>query len=135
MTCVEYAFDRFEERTAKWVYDMRNTLGQSGWYKNAKKFSSDSDRMVKAIIEEYHRPAEKDGLNRFEHMYGPLNASFSETHFSWEPYVYWDLIIEMRVPSETAEMATAESLMSMETALIETEKISPFLFCYVGTKG
>jgi len=40
----------------------------------------------------------------------------------------------MRVPSEDVEMATARSIMAMETALIEANSITPVLFCFVGLK-
>ena len=67
-------------------------------------------------------------------MRKPLNSLFREAHFSWEPYIYWDLIMDMRIPSEDVEMATAHSIMAMETALIEADSITPVLFCFVGLK-
>jgi len=40
----------------------------------------------------------------------------------------------MRIQSVDVEMATARSIMAMETALIEADSINPVLFCFVGLK-
>jgi ubiquinone/menaquinone biosynthesis C-methylase UbiE len=132
--CIEYAYDRVDKRTATWIYQVRRSLQQSGWYKSRKKLSDNTDQSVKDIMEEYDAPARKEHFNRFEEMRKPLNTLFREVHFSWEPYIYWDLIMDMRIPSKDVEMATAQSIMSMESALIEAETINPVLFCFVGLK-
>jgi hypothetical protein len=68
-------------------------------------------------------------------MYGPLKGLFEENHFSWEPYIFWDIIMDMRVPSTDVEMAFARSLSAMERALIERDAIGPVLFCFSGEKS
>jgi ubiquinone/menaquinone biosynthesis C-methylase UbiE len=132
--CIEYAYDRVDKRTATWIYQVRRSLQQSGWYKSRKKLSENTDQSVRKIMEEYRAPPRREHFNRFEEMRKPLNTLFREAHFSWEPYIYWDLIMDMRIPSTDVEMATAQSIMSMESALIEAETISPVLFCFVGLK-
>ena len=132
--CIEYAYDQVDERTASWIYQVRRSLQQSGWYKSGKKLSDNMDQPIREIMEEYSSPARKEHFNRFEEMRKPLNTFFREAHFSWEPYIYWDLIMDMRIPSADLEMATAQSIMSMETAMIEAEMINPVLFCFVGLK-
>jgi ubiquinone/menaquinone biosynthesis C-methylase UbiE len=132
--CIEYAYDRVDKRTAIWIYQVRRSLQQSGWYKSRKKLSDNTNQSVKDIIQEYDAPARKEHFNRFEEMRKPLNTLFRDVHFSWEPYIYWDLIKDMRIPSTDVEMATAQSIMSMESALIEAETINPVLFCFVGLK-
>jgi len=132
--CIEYAYDRLDKKTAAWIYSVRRSLQQSGWYKSRKKLPENMDQSVREIMKEYNAPSRKEHYNRFEEMRKPLNTLFREVHFSWEPYIYWDLIKDMRVPSEDVEMATARSIMAMETALIETDSINPVLFCFVGLK-
>jgi hypothetical protein len=67
-------------------------------------------------------------------MYEPLKSLFEEKQFSWEPYIFWDIIMDMRIPSTDTEMAFARSLSAMERALIEEDAISPILFCFSGEK-
>jgi len=132
--CIEYAYDRLDKKTATWIYNVRRSLQKSGWYKSRKKLSDKIDQSVRQIIEKNNARTRKEHYNRFEEMRKPLNSLFREAHFSWEPYIYWDLIMDMRIPSEDVEMATAHSIMAMETALIEAHAISPALFCFVGLK-
>jgi len=132
--CIEYAYDRVDKKTATWIYNVRRSLQQSGWYKSRKKLSDNIDQSVRQIKEEYNGPTRKEHFNRFEEMRKPLSSTFQETHLSWEPYIYWDLIRDMRIPSADVEMATAQSIISMETALIEADAINSVLFCFVGLK-
>ena len=132
--CIEYAYDQLDKKTATWIYNVRRSLKQSGWYKSRKKLSEKMDQAVREIIEEYNAPTRKEHFNRFEEMRKPLSSLFREAHFSWEPYIYWDLIMDMRIQSVDVEMATARSIMAMETALIEADSINSVLFCFVGLK-
>jgi len=134
IVCIEYAYDRLDKKTATWIYNVRRSLQQSGWYKSRKKLSDKIDQSVRRIMEEYYEPTRKEHFNRFEEMRKPLSSLFREVHFSWEPYIYWDLIMGMRIQSVDVEMATARSIMAMETALIEADSINPVLFCFVGLK-
>src|SRR5712692_605112 len=132
--CIEYAYDRFDHRSATWFYHVRKVLEQPGWYKTTRKPPKDASSSVKQILEEWMAPARKEHFNRSEEMLRPLRRLFQERHFSWEPYIYWDMIMDMRVPSPNAELALARSLIAMEGALIDSGAISPVLFCFVGDK-
>lgn len=74
-------------------------------------------------------------MNRFEEMRKPLYRLFREDHFSWKPYLYWEIIQHMRVPSDQVELEMARTISSMERTLIETQQIKPLLFCFVGSKA
>ena len=130
--CVEYAYDQFDRRSAIWFYDIRRVLEQAGWFKSYKKLSGNLGVSVARIKEEWRASGRKDHLNRFKEMYGPLRSLFEEKHLSWEPYIFWDIIMDMRIPSTDTEMAFARCLMTMEKALIERRAINPVLFCFSG---
>ncbi|OLE70701.1 hypothetical protein AUF78_05520 [archaeon 13_1_20CM_2_51_12] len=130
--CVEYAYDKFDRRSAAWFYHIRRILEQARWFRSDKKLSNDLKASVNQVREEWLAPARKEHLNRFEDMYRPLKRLFDLKHFSWEPYIFWDIIMDMRIPSTDTEMAFARSLSAMERALIERDAISPVLFCFKG---
>jgi SAM-dependent methyltransferase len=132
--CVEYAYDQFDDRSATWFYHIRRILEQVGWFKSDTELTDDLEVSVDRVKEEWQAHGRKERLNRFMDMYGPLKRLFDEKSFSWEPYIFWDFIMDMRVPSTDTEMALARSLSAMERALIEKDAISPVLFCFSGEK-
>ncbi len=132
--CVEYDYDRFDLRSATWFYHIQSILEQAGWLKSDTKPSENHESSAGQIKEEWNAHGQKENLNRFEDMYRPLKSLFEEKHFSWEPYIFWDIIMDMRIPSTDTEMAFARSLSAMERALIERDAISPVMFCFSGEK-
>jgi 2-polyprenyl-3-methyl-5-hydroxy-6-metoxy-1,4-benzoquinol methylase len=130
--CVEYAYDQFDGRSAAWFYHIRRILEQAGWFKSDTKISDDLEVSVEQVKDEWEASGRKDHLSRFKDMYRPLKSLFEEKHFSWEPYIFWDLIMDMRIPSADTEMAFAHFLMGMEKVLIERREINPVLFCFSG---
>ncbi len=130
--CVEYAYDQFDRRSATWFYHIRRILEQGSWFKSDKKLSGNLGVSVAQIKEEWQASGRKQHLNRFKEMYTPLRSLFEEKHLSWEPYIFWGIIMDMRIPSTDAEMAFARCLMTMEKALIERRAINPVLFCFSG---
>ena len=132
--CVEYAYDRFDRHSATWFCHIRSVLEQAGWFKSDTNLSENLESSAGQIKQEWHAHGQKENLNRFEEMYRPLKSLFEEEHFSWEPYIFWDIIMDMRIPSTDTEMAFARSLSAMERALIERDAISPVLFCFSGKK-
>ncbi len=135
LVCVDFAYDQFDRKTAKWMYNVRRVLEQAGWYKSEHKLSEDPDASTKQLLDEWFEEYEKkEHLNRFEEMRKPLYESFREEHFSWEPYLYWEIIGDMRIPSNDAELAFSRSVSGMERFLIESNAIKPLLFCFVGEK-
>src|SRR6266566_3728316 len=130
--CVEYAYDQFDRRSATWFYHIRRVLEQAGWFKSYKKLSGNLVVSVARIKEEWRASGRKDHLNRFKEMCGPLRSLFEEKHLSWEPYIFWDIIMDMRIPSADTEMAFARCLMAMEKAVIVRRAIDSVLFCFSG---
>ncbi len=130
--CIEYAYDRFERRSATWFYHIRRVLEQAGWFASNKRLSDNIQVSVNRIMKDWHKHGRKERLNRFKEMHEPLRKLFRERHFSWEPYIFWDIFMGMRIPSVETEMGFARSLKAMEKALIEKAAISPILFCFVG---
>ena len=132
--CIEYAYDRFKRQSATWFYHIRTILEQAGWFSSRKRLSTNSREPVSKILKEWRAHGRKEHLNRFEEMYKPLRKLFRQHHFSWEPYIFWDIIMGMRIPSHETENVIARSVKAMEEALIDKKAISPILFCFVGDR-
>ena len=135
LVCIDFAYDQFDQQTGTWLYHMRKALEQAGWYKAEGRLPDDINAATRRILKEWFEEYEKRGsFNRFEEMRKPLYRLFQEEHFSWKPYLYWEIIRHMRVPSDEVELEMARTISSMERTLIETQQIKPVLFCFVGTK-
>lgn len=130
--CLDFAFDRFDRQSARWLYHIRRALEQAGWYKSDKRLSEDAKRSVSQIMKESRDYPKKEKLNMFDQMYKPLKRLFAQQHFSWHPYIFWDIVMDMRVPSAETEVAIVRSAKAMEEALIRRRKISPTLFLFAG---
>ena len=133
--CIDFAYDQFDQRTATWLYHVQRSLEQAGWYKPPSKLPSDTTAATHHIVEEWFRKYGEKKFNRFEEMRRPISRLFREDHFSWKPYLYWEIIQHMRVPSDQVELEMARTISSMERTLIETQQIRPLLFCFAGSKA
>ncbi len=130
--CLEYAYDRFDRRSANWFYHVRRIMEQAGWYMSNKRLSEDTDRSVRQIMRESRDYGRMEKLNRFEQMYNPLKRLFNQMQFVWKPYIFWDIVADMRVPNANTEVAIVRSVKAMEEALISRRSINPTLFLFVG---
>lgn len=135
IVCIDFAYDQFDQRAATWLYHIRRALEQAGWYKPPSKLPSDTTAATHHIVEEWFSEYGKKKFNRFEEMRRPLYKLFREAHFSWKPYLYWEIIQHMRVPSDQVELEMVRTISSMERTLVETQQIRPLLFCFVGSKA
>ncbi len=135
LVCVEFAYDQFDEETATWLYQTEKTLEDAGLYRRESKFPSSLHAATSQILESWFEEYEKkEKFNKFEEMRKPLYTFFREDYFSWEPYLYWEIISRMRVSSNQTELEMARGISAMEQALIQTQQIKPVLFCFVGTR-
>ena len=134
--CIDFAYDQFDQRTATWIYQILKPLEKAGWYDQSRKLRHDDTTATRQLLEDWFNEYEKRGkFNRFEEMRRPLSRLFREDHFSWKPYLYWEIIQRMRVPSDQVELEMVRTISSMERTLIETQQIKPVLFCFVGSKA
>lgn len=130
--CVDYAYDRFDRQSATWFYHIRSLLERAGWFKSEKPLTDNIEESVKQILDEWHGPARKEYFNKFEQLYGPLREMFIASHFSWEPYIFWDILRDLQISSADTLIAMAHAVSSMEALSIDRKTVSPILFCFVG---
>lgn len=130
--CLDFAFDRFDRGSATWFYHLRRVLEQAGWYESEIRLTGDAKKSVSRIMKDAREYRKKEKLNSFEQMYTPLKRLFTQRHLSWHPYIFWDVIMDMRVPSAETEVAIARSAKAMEESLIRRHAIRPTQFLFAG---
>ncbi len=131
---IELAYDRFDAKTAAWLFYLRQSLQQRGWLKHNPDEAVNPKDSVKETLDNWFMEYEDQKCNGFERLRKPLYKHFKQEHFSWKPYLYWDIIAELDIPSNDAELTAARFISNLEKTLIETGEISPVFFCFVGSK-
>jgi ubiquinone/menaquinone biosynthesis C-methylase UbiE len=130
--CQDYAFDRFDEQTACWLYQMQRLLFLSGRYNADPATLPDEAASIEALRTAWLTRAAEHHLNRFEEMMSVLHGACHERLFAWVPYlfVYIGNGIRHVAPEQERELLTF--LKRMEQYLIEHKAIQALAFRFVG---
>jgi len=131
--CQDYAFDRFDERTACWLYQMQRVLFLSGRYASDPSTLPEEAASIEALRTAWLTRAAEHHLNRFDEMLSALHGTCHERLFAWVPYlfVYIGNGIRQVAPEQERELLTF--LKRMEQYLIEHEAIQAVGFRFVGS--
>lgn len=131
---IDVAYDMFDSKAAAWLFQLRRSLRQAGWLKPESDTTPEHGEAVRETLNNWVREYEKEDCNRFDEIRKPLRGHFKEEYFSWEPYLYWEILGDLTIPSNDAELAAARFISSLEKTLIETGEIPSVFFCFVGCK-
>jgi len=133
--CQDYAYDRFDEKTASWLYQMQRLLFLSGYYDadTATLPNDATSASIEAIRTAWLTRSSEHHLNRYEQMSSALRDMFHERFFAWVPslFVYIGNGIRHASPETEREMLTF--LKRMEQHLIEQEALQAVGFRFVGS--
>jgi 2-polyprenyl-3-methyl-5-hydroxy-6-metoxy-1,4-benzoquinol methylase len=131
--CQDYAFDRFDERTAGFLYQMQRVLFLSGRYAADPATLPDEAASIEALRTAWLTRAAEHHLNRYEEMMSALHGRFHEHLFAWVPYlfVYIGNGIRQVAPEQQRELLTF--LKRMEQYLIDHQAIQAVGFRFVGS--
>ena len=131
--CQDYAFDRFDERTAAFLYQMQRLLFLSGRYNADPATLPEEEASIEALRTAWLTRAAEHHLNRFEEMMSALHGTFHERLFAWVPYlfVYIGNGIRQMAPEQERELLIF--LKRMEQYLIDHQAIQAVGFRFVGS--
>jgi len=131
--CQDYAFDRFDEQTACWLFQMQRLLFLSGRYDADPATLPDETASIEALRTAWLTRATEHHLNRFDEMMSALHETFHERLFAWVPYlfVYIGNGIRRATPEQERELLTF--LKHMEQYLIEHRALQAVGFRFVGS--
>jgi 2-polyprenyl-3-methyl-5-hydroxy-6-metoxy-1,4-benzoquinol methylase len=135
LICQDYAYDRFTEQTASWVYTMQRLLFLSELSATNPATTADEHASIDAFRTAWFERAEKreHRLNRYDEMMDALCTTFRQQLISWVPYLFVYLGNELRPLEPEKERALLTFLKQMEAHLIEQGSIQAVGFRYVGT--
>lgn len=135
LICQDYAYDRFTEQTASWVYAMQRLLFLSELSASNPATTPDERASIDAFRTAWFEKAEKreHRLNRYKEMMDALCTTFRQQFVSWVPYLFVYLGNGLRPLEPEKERALLVFLKQMEAHLIGQESIQAVGFRYVGT--
>jgi SAM-dependent methyltransferase len=94
LIAVEFAWDRFDDATARWCLDrLPRELGDDNWLH--RRCAPIRDRFLVGeplrARDDIRRWAGEEGFHSSTEMLRELRGRFTEVFFSWSPYLYPDL--------------------------------------------
>jgi ubiquinone/menaquinone biosynthesis C-methylase UbiE len=117
--CQDYAFDRFGEQTACWLYQIQRLLFLSGRYNADPATLPDEAASIEALRTAWLSRAAEHHLNRFEEMMSVLHGACHERLFAWVPYLFVYIGNGIRQVTLEQERELLTFLKHMEQYLIE----------------
>lgn len=135
LICQDYAYDRFTDHTASWVYAMQRMLFLSDLSADNPATMDDEELSLEALKTAWFEKAEQreHRLNRYEEMAQALHTNFHQQFASWFPYLFVYIGNGILPVSPEKEQALITFLRNMEEHLIKTDAIQAVGFRYVGT--
>ena len=131
--CQDYAFDRFDERTACWLYQMQRVLFLSGRYASDPSTLPEEAASIEALRTAWLTRAAEHHLNRFDEMLSALHGTCHERLFAWVPYLFVYIGNGIRQVASEQGRELLTFLKRMEQYLIEHEAINAVGFRFVGS--
>ncbi|SRR6266496_1016217 len=133
--CQDYAYDRFNDQTASWMYAMQRLFFLSGLSDEDPATIADDTRSIEALRTAWFHRAEQRAhrLNRYDEMLQAFQTTFHQQFVSWVPYLFVYMGNALRETSPEQTHALIAFLKNMEQHLIAKEYIQAVGFRYVGT--
>jgi SAM-dependent methyltransferase len=131
--CQDYAYDRFDERTACWLYQMQRLLYLSGRYDADPATMPDEADSIEALRTAWLKRASEHHLNRYEEMMSALQGAFHEHFFAWVPYLFVYIGNGIRHAPPGQERELLIFLKRMEQYMIDHRAIQAVGFRFVGS--
>lgn len=131
VVCVDFAHDRLGVAGARWMARTQMSLSRSGWWPEPVAVSLQQE--IEKTTHEWRADHEGEGLNPFRAMLEPLRTTFRLQPPIWHPYLFWDLVTDMRVPAER-EAEVARQIRDEEAEMLRGRQLRGVLFSTTGSK-
>jgi ubiquinone/menaquinone biosynthesis C-methylase UbiE len=128
----DYAYDRFDNKTASWLYQMQRLLFLSGHDDTDPATLPDEAASIESLRAAWLQRGSEHHLNQYEEMMSALWRTCHEHFFAWIPslFVYIGNGIRHVPPEQERELLTF--LKRMEQYLIEHGALQAIGFRFVG---
>lgn len=131
VVCVEFAHDRLGSAGARWMAKSRIRFSRSGWWPD--RVAGSLEEETEEVVREWRTDHEDEGLKPLRAMLDPLRTRFRLQRPAWHPYLFWDLVAEMRAPRDEEE-TVARDLRDEEIKLLHRRRLRGVLFSTTGKK-
>jgi ubiquinone/menaquinone biosynthesis C-methylase UbiE len=131
--CQDYAYDRFDEQTACWLYQMQRLLFLSGRYDANPATLPEEPASIEAMRTAWLTRASEHHLNQYEEMMSALHEACHGHLFAWVPYLFVYIGNGIRHVSVEQERELLAFLKRIEQYLIEHGAIQAVGFRFVGS--
>jgi ubiquinone/menaquinone biosynthesis C-methylase UbiE len=133
--CVDFLHDRFDDRAALWLAQVRGLLEATGEFRGDGHLPAEPEAAVERIEWDWAQEhVVEHQLNGSAEIDEPLDRLFPAHTRTWHPYLYWDLLVGLAVADPTRERTTAELISAWEDALLATGALAPVLIRFVATR-
>ncbi len=130
--CQDYAYDRFDARTASWLYQMQRLLFLSGHYDADPATLPSESASIEALRTAWLQRGSEHHLNQYEQMMSALRGTYHEHSFAWVPYLFVYIGNGIRPVSAEQERELLTFLKGMEQYLIDHGAIQAVGVRFVG---
>jgi SAM-dependent methyltransferase len=132
LICLDFAYDRFDRRAGRWMASVRSLLESVGAYATQELTTATPFDAIDQVVDSWHHEHAEHDLRTSTEMLYPLLANFSQHHLNWHPYLYWEVLQDLRVQHAPAEEKLASAVMQWEQYWLAEDEIPAVLFLFVG---
>lgn len=133
LICLDFAYDLFDRRSARWLASTRALLEAADSCAAQNLAALDARLAVAQVYENWQREHQEHDLRTWAEMSDPLFEHFAQQHLSWHPYLYWEVLADLRAPTPSSEAAIAQTVMQWEQLWIAEKAMPAVLFLFVGS--
>jgi hypothetical protein len=133
LVCLDFAYDRFDRRSARWLALVRCLLEAVDAYPTRDLVAADPLAAADEVLSAWWRDHSEHDLRTWPDMSSALDAHFVRDHLSWHPYLYWEVLADLRVPTAAIEEQLASTVMRWEQLWLTEHQIPGVLFLFAGS--
>jgi SAM-dependent methyltransferase len=133
LVCLDFAYDRFDHHSARWLALVRSLLEAVDAYDTTDLVTADPPAAADQVLQDWLRDHSEHDLRTWYDMASALDAQFVRDHVSWHPYLYWEVWPDLRVPTPAIEEQLAATVMQWEQLWLAEQEIPGVLFLFAGS--
>jgi SAM-dependent methyltransferase len=132
LICLDFAYDRFDRRSARWLALVRSVLQAVDAHGARDLLAVEPSAATDRVLRDWWRDHSEHELRTWVDMSEALDTHFVQQHLSWHPYLYWEVLADLRGPTAAAEEHVAATVMRWERLWLAEGEMPAVLFLFAG---
>jgi len=134
LVCLDFAYDRFDHRSARWLAQVRSLLEAVDAYDTRELARAEPSAAIDRVLRTWWRDHSEHDLRTWPDMSEALDGHFRQQHLSWHPYLYWEVLADLRGrPTAAVEEQLASTIRRWEELWLAEGEMPAVLFLFAGT--